>query len=432
MPQFETLPADWLSAGDAIARIKRSIVPLPPEEIALTAALGRALAADIRSPVTLPPWDNSAMDGFAVRASDIRGASVERPVRLELVGHVSAGAFPERPVGSGQAVKVMTGAPVPAGADSVVRVEDTDAGRRQRERVSVYSDRDAGRNIRRQGEDVREGHTVLTAGTTLTPARLALLAAIGKNLVPVRERPRIAILSNGDELADLDAFDQVLSGRKILNSNGYGLVAGVVAAGGEPVYLGIARDDPEDIRRRLEGMVSADGLVTSAGASVGEHDLLKRTLAGLGFELDFWRVRIRPGSPFGYGFLPRRGGGRLPVFSLPGNPVSALVTFELFVRPALRLLAGHGRPFRSTVIAAAAERLSATKGLTHFLRVRLGHEGCGWAAHLTGPQGSGILSSVAAADGLAVIPEEAGEIAPGETVKVLLLDEGAASGACPF
>lgn len=434
MARSAPLGAEWLSPGDAMARITRGLAPLPAEEVPLAQALGRALAEDVRSPITIPPWDNSAVDGFAVRAQDIRGASADRPIRLHLVGEVPAGRLPDRTVGPGEAVKVMTGAPIPEGADSVVRVEDTDGGNGRGGHVTVRSDRDAARNVRPRGEDVRQGHVVLAARTTLSPAGIGLLAAVGRAAVRVHRRPRVALLSNGDELVDLDAFAEVMAGRRIVNSNGYALAAAIEAAGAEVVNLGIARDDAGEIRRRLElaRESDADVLVTSAGASVGERDLLKAVLGELGFHLDFWRVRIRPGSPFTYGSLPRPAGPPLPVFGLPGNPVSALVTFELFVRPALRMLAGHRRPFRPIIATVAAEPLPGAKGLTHFPRVRLARQGAAWTARLTGPQGSSLLTSIAEADGLAIVPHDRANIAPGEPVTVILLDNGAAAADAPL
>ncbi|MBI4546189.1 MAG: molybdopterin molybdotransferase MoeA [Gemmatimonadetes bacterium] len=397
-------PADWLSLAAAQEHILLAVKPLPLERVSLLEASGRVLAEEIHSPIDQPPWDNSAMDGFAVRAADVRGASREQPVELELLEEVPAGGFATRSVGPGQAIKIMTGAPLPAGADCVVRLEHTDAwdGGQAAGKVAVFSDSDAGRNVRRRGEDLRAGAAVLEPGRLLRPAELGVLASLGRAMIRVHRKPRVAILSNGNELAELDEFHEVLAGRKIVNSNSYALAAAVLATGCQPLLLGTARDDEASLRAHLEGGLDADVLVTTAGASVGEHDLVKEVLLGLGLELDFWRVRIRPGSPFSFGRL-----GRLAVFGLPGNPVSALVTFEVLVRPALRRMLGRRAVHNRTLAVRAAERITSRPGLTRFLRATLEQdEAGGWRARLTGPQGSGMLSSMAQADALLVLPED--------------------------
>ncbi len=431
MAEWHAERADWLSIPDALERILRAVRPLPAERVPLSDALGRVLAGPAASPIDQPPWDNSAMDGFAVRAADIRGASADAPATLAVVDDIPAGGFPTRPIGPGEAAKIMTGAPVPEGADSVVRVEHTDAwagtqrGAGRPGAVRVFSDGDAGRNIRSRGEDVRAGREVLEAGRVLRPAEIGLLAATGHAEVAVHRRPRIAILANGDELVDLDRFDEVTAGRRIINSNSYALAAAVVATGGQPLTLGIAADDPASLRERLEAGSAADALVTTAGASVGEHDLIKDVLGELGFTLDFWRVRMRPGSPFSFGLL--RG---VPVFGLAGNPVSALVTFEVLVRPAIRRMLGRRALHDPTVRVRVAERIPGAKGLTHFPRARLEPDGAGGLlARLTGPQGSGILSSVAAADALLVVPEGVAAVEPGGHVPAIPLS--AADAAAP-
>jgi molybdopterin molybdotransferase len=405
--------ADWISLEAALTQILMSVAPTASEEISIDDALGRVLAEPAISTVDLPPWDNSAMDGFAVRSADIAAATRETPVSLKLVESVHAGAFPALPVGAREAIKIMTGAPLPARADSVVRVEHTEqAG----DVVTVFSASDANRNIRPRGEDVRTGETVLPAGTMLRPGEIGLLASIGLARVEVHRRPLVAILSTGDELVDVNDFDQVRAGRKIVNSNSYALAAAVRAVGAEPLMLGIAHDDRSDLRVRLTSGLSADVLVTSAGASVGEHDLVKDVLEELGAKTDFWRVRIRPGSPFSFARI-----GALPVFGLPGNPVSAVVTFEIMVKPALRRMLGRSALHSPVVTARLAAPVKTTTGLTQFMRVRLHREGGTLVATLTGPQGSGILSSVVKADGLMVVPEDVGEVAAGAEVKVVRL-----------
>ncbi len=417
-------PADWLAAGEALERILATLQPLPPERVALPDALGRILAETVVSPVDQPPWTNSGMDGFACRAEDVAGASAETPRVLRVVEEVPAGAFPSRPIGAGEAVRLMTGAPVPAGADSVVRLEDTEA--RVAGEIAVVRDRDAGRNLREQGEDLRAGEPVLAPGRVLRPAEIGVLASVGRADVAVTRRARVAILSNGDELVDLDRFEEVLAGRRIVSSNSYSLAAAARAAGAEPLLLGIAHDTRASLREHLARAAGADVLVTTAGASVGDHDLMKEVLEELGYRLDFWRVKVQPGSPFSFGHL-----GDMPVFGLPGNPVSALVTFELFVHPALRKLHGRRDVYPPTLRVRTAERIESRGGLMRFLRATLSPDGAGgWLARLTGPQGSGILTSVARADALLVVPLDVAVVEPGTELLALPLraaDAGATS-----
>lgn len=428
---FERREASWLSFAEAKTRVLLASLDLllPVERRDCPDALGMALAEDIRSPLTLPPWDNSAMDGYAVRAADVRGATPDRPVTLTVTGAVRPGNRPEGSVEKGQAVRIMTGGIVPAGADSVVRVEDTDA-EETTGRVEVRDDRDCGRNIRPKGEDLEEGENALEKGTTIAPAQIGLLTALGIRNIPVHRRPLVAILSNGDELVR-PGEPLIREDGAVVDSNGPALAAAVQAAGGIVASAEIVPDDRQRIRERLAAAAgAADLIVTSGGASMGEADLFKRVLDELSFELDFWRVRLRPGSPLSFGFLPieshRDGKERkIPVFGLPGNPVSAFVTFELFVRPFLLSLSGHRRIERPILRGKAASRLSASPGQTVFLRIRIVDEGDGSVSvSPTGPQGSGMLSSIGRAEGLAIVPEGVAAIERGEEVDVILLGDG--------
>jgi molybdopterin molybdotransferase len=288
--------------------------------------------------------------------------------------------------------------------------------------VRVLDDRDAGQNIRPAGQDMRRGEQLLARGHSITPGTVGVLAATGRATALVHRRARVAVLTTGDELRDPDRFDEVRSGRGVPNSNGPMIAAMVAAAGGEPVVLGNAVDDPAALRSRLESAADADVLVTLGGASMGEADLVKRVLDGMGYGPDFWRVRMRPGSPFGFGWLPR-GSRRQPVFTLPGNPTSAFVTFEVFVRPFLRRLAGHAETSRRRVVCRAAEPIRAPARLTYFLRVELTGSGRDTRARLTGPQGSGLVSGLARARGLAVIDEEVPGVEEGEEVVVMLIED---------
>ena len=422
--RFEARAADWLGVEEARARILRLAAPLGEERVALLDSVGRALAEQIVATATLPPWDNSAMDGYAVRGADIEHAGSSEPVVLRVVGLVRAGGAPGPTVGRGEAVRIMTGAPLPPGADTVVRVEDTDAEATQG-RVSVLRGRDRGRNVRPGGRDMRPGDRLLEVGDTIGPGTVALLAAAGRDTVTVHRAPTVAILATGDELRTSERYEDVRRGAAIPESNGPMLAAMARTAGALALPLGIAADDPADLRDRIGAAAHADVLVTVGGASMGEADLVKRVLDELGFTLDFWRVRMRPGSPVSFGWLAR-GDRRQPVFGLPGNPASAFVTFEVFVRPFLRALAGHRRVLRPVVSCACGESMTAAVGLTHFLRVTLDGSDGRTSVRLAGPQGSGLVSSLARADGLAIVPEDVERLEVGESVAVMLLDPGAA------
>ena len=394
--------ADWLSYAEALACMLERCGRLGVQRIPLDNSLGFALAEEIRSRVDHPPWDNSAMDGFAVRAEDLDAITTEGSVRLPVSEEVPAGAFPEVPLRPGTAVKVMTGAPVPDGATGVVRVEHTDGGTDGGAdgAVEIREASDANRNIRRRGEDVTVGTPVMSEGAEVTPAAIGILALAGHASVAIGRRPRIAVLATGDELVDLDEIEEAVAGRKVMNSNSHALAALLRTACAEPVLLGIARDDRDDIIAKLESGLDCDGIVTTAGVSVGEHDQVKQVLAEMGMERLFWRAKIRPGSPIAFGLLSGK-----PFWALPGNPVSAMVTFEAFLRPAIRKLAGHAR-LHVRGSARVQEPVVSKADLTHFFRVRLEHSPDGLSdAHLTGPQGSGILSSMTAADALLIVPE---------------------------
>ncbi len=415
-----------LTPAEAARVILAQIRALPAERIALRDALDRVLAEDVTSPLDIPPWDNSAMDGYAARSADLRTAGGEgRAVVLRVIETIPAGGFPTKTLGAGECARIFTGAPVPAGADGVIRQEDTTP--LGPDRVRIDDVRDAGRNVRRRGEDLRTGAMVVPQGTPLGPAQIGVLAAVAARDVAVHRRPTVAILASGDEIADLDDRDAIVSGRKIASSNTYTIRAMAARAGAEVLDLGIAPDDPRAIRERLARAGGADLLVTSAGMSVGEHDYFRTVLEELGSQLDFWRLRMRPGAPVGFGRL-----GDLPWIGLPGNPVSTMVTFELFVRPAIRRLGGHTRPFRRTVPVTVAEPITLGPTLQHFLRVHVTAEGDTLTARLTGPQGSGILSSMVKADALLIVPEDRSTVQLGERLPAIFLDESVHVEDVPF
>jgi molybdopterin molybdotransferase len=423
--RFEAREADWLEVPEALSRTLEAATPLEAESVDLLHAEGRALAESILAEATLPPWDNSAMDGYAVRAEDVAGASPVHPKILPVVGVVRAGGDAGMRLSAGEAIRIMTGAPIPVGADTVIRVEDTD--REEEEgHVRVISDRDQGRHVRAAGQDMRAGTTLFEAGQAVTPGVVGVLAAAGRSRVQVHRRPKVAVLSTGDELRTAAAYDDVRAGRGVPESNGPMLAAMLRGIGADPVALGIASDDPDDLRTRIEEGRSADVLVTIGGASMGEADLVKRVLADVGFELDFWRVRMRPGSPISFGWLEGEG-HRQAVFGLPGNPSSAFVTFELFVRPYVLRLAGHTKVRRRVVPCIAAERIDTPADLTYFQRVGISTEGGVLTAHLTGPQLSGLVTGLARADGLAIVNPSRSSVEPGESIDVVLLDPGPAA-----
>jgi molybdopterin molybdotransferase len=404
-----------MAAAEAARKILLDIRRQPALRIPLDDALGSVLAEDVASPLDIPAWTNSAMDGYAARGADVRGATESSPVRLRVVEHLPAGRSPTRTISPGECARIFTGAPLPPGADSVIRQEDTDEGA---EIVTIMKDRDVGVNLRLAGEDIRRGTTVLTEGTELGPAQLGVLASLAVAHPLVYRRPRIAILGSGDEIVDVDQPEEILSGRKIASSNTHTLIALVRETGGEPVNLGIAADTPESLREHLGRAVDCDLLVTTAGISVGEHDYVRSVLAELGATQRFWKLRMRPGAPVGFGLL-----GEVPWVGLPGNPVSTMVTYELFVRPAIRKMMGHRLPFRRSTEVRMAESIALKPKLQHFLRgiVTAGNDGP--EARLTGPQGSGILMSMVRANALLVIPEGQHETAAGAKVQALVLND---------
>lgn len=404
-----------MTPAEAARFILSGLQPLETARRPLREALDAVLAEDVTSPLDLPPWDNSAMDGYAVRSADVTG-----PVELDVIETVPAGHFPRKRVGPGQATRIFTGAPLPEGSDGVIRQEDTEA--LPQERVAIRNARDAGKNLRRRGEDIQKGAVALAAGTTLGPAQLGVLASLAHDLPVVYRTPRVAFMGSGDEIVDLDRKDDILAGRKIASSNSYTLGGMIRRAGAEPVDLGIARDTKESLREHLERFSEsgADLLVTTAGVSVGEHDLVRDVLQELGGELKMWRVQMRPGAPLGFGSLYGK-----PWIGLPGNPVSTMVTFELFVRPAIRRLAGHPLPFRRTVPVVLQEAITLGPKLRHYLRAVVQTEGAGTSltARLTGPQGSGILTSMARANALLIVPEDMPAAPAGAALRALVLED---------
>jgi molybdopterin molybdotransferase len=411
-----------ISVHDALAMVLETVYPLAGERIGLLQAVGRVLAEEVRSEREVPPFANSAMDGYAVRWDDVRDASADRPVALTVLEVIQAGAVPTQEVTAGRASKIMTGAVIPPGADTVIRVEDTEEGDG---RVWIKRRERAGTNIRASGEDIRRGQLVLEQGRVLRPADIGLLASVGRSLVLVRQCPRVAILSTGNELAEVD---EVLRPGQIVNSNAYTLAAAVREAGGQPVPLAIARDTLDEIRAALSEAVRHDVVLSTGGVSVGDFDFVKAAMDELGIRRLFWQVAQRPGKPLTFGLLRER-----PYFGLPGNPVSALVCFYLYVCPALRRMMGHEKLFLPVVSATVAEDIPKAKGLTEFIRCRLTRTNGHYAAHSTGSQSSGVLSSLSLGEGLIIGPADLPLLSKGMDVKVIVLDNDQFAGeAAPF
>jgi molybdopterin molybdotransferase len=411
-----------ISVHEALTMILDTISPLGGERIGLLQAVGRVLAEEVRSEREVPPFANSAMDGYAVRWDDLRDTSADQPVALTVLEVIQAGAVPTQMVTSGTASKIMTGAVIPPGADTVIRVEDTEE---QDDRVWIKRQERPGTHIRASGEDIHRGQVVLEKGRVLRPADIGLLASVGRGMVLVRQRPRVAILSTGNELVEVD---EALRPGQIVNSNAYTLAAAVREAGCQPVPLEIARDTLEEIRAALNEAVRHDVVLSTGGVSVGDFDFVKTAMDELGIRRLFWQVAQRPGKPLTFGLLRER-----PYFGLPGNPVSALVCFYLYVRPALGRMRGQEKLFSPVVSATLGEDIPKAKGLTEFVRCRLTRTNGHHEAYSTGSQSSGVLSSLSLGEGLVIGPAELALLPKGMSVKVIVLDPDQFAGEeAPF
>lgn len=398
-----------LGVAEAVEKALAAISPLDVAAVHLEDALGRFAAMAVTSPVAIPPWDNSSMDGYAVRAGDVFiGAS------LRVAATIRAGDSAERSLPPGEAMKIMTGAPVPAGADTVIRIEDTSESAGS---VIINDARDAGRNIRKRAEDIAEGQVVIARGTRLLAPHIGVLASTGTSRVAVHARPKVAILSSGDELVRVEDLGGAGGGRKIVSSNSYSLAALVRESGGVPVDAGLIADDPKAMRQALDEASGSDLIITSGGISVGEFDHTRDVVTAMGGEITFWKIRVRPGANIAFGSV-----NGTPWLGLPGNPVSALIGGELFIRPMLRKMSGASRLFPRTITAIAAEPFTGSESMMHLVRGILTRvENGELYARSTGPQGSGILSSMAAANALLVVPSGR-SIGLGEMVTAMQLD----------
>jgi molybdopterin molybdotransferase len=412
-----------ISVEEALAKIINSIQILDSEGKPLLDCLGQVLAEDVYSPFDVPPHDNSAMDGYAVQSESITGANYKNPKVLRVVGEVAAGRVSDLKVGPGTAIRIMTGAFIPSGADVVVPFEDTDEIDRKQAAISkteigVRVSLAEGCNIRRRGEDIAQGELVLTKGKLLRPADIGVLASLGKSMVSVIRRPLVGILATGNEIVEIN---QPLLPGKIYNSNSYSLAAQVLRYGGIPELLGIAPDDVQQLTTAVRDGLECDILVTSGGVSLGDYDVVKQVLATEG-NVSFWTVRMKPGKPLAFGMFKRSDGKQIPHLGLPGNPVSSMITFEVFARPAILKMMGRSNLVKSNITAVMEDSVGNKDGRRIFARVVVTRRDGKYFAHITGPQGSGILSSMTKANGLAIIPENTKEVKPGAPVEVMMLD----------
>jgi molybdopterin molybdotransferase len=412
-----------ISVDNALAEILAHVQPLEPELVPILEAQGRVLAEEIVSEIDVPPFGNSAMDGYAVRAQDVAGAMPEAPVTLQIVDSVAAGYVSNVPLSSGTTIRIMTGAPLPPGADAVVPYEDTSDFDRSKEdrlkqpaaEIQVRAVVSSGSHVRPAGEDIRQGERVMHPGRVIRAQEIGVLASLGRTGVQVHRRPKVAILATGDEL--LEVHEPLVPG-KIRNSNEYTNSALVSRTGGLPIRLGIARDTKEDLRAKLRAGLDqgADLFLTSGGVSVGDYDVVKDVLGTEG-SMRFWQVRMKPGKPLAFGLLK----GDIPLIGLPGNPVSAMVSFEQFARPAILKMLGHSDLLKPTIHAILKEAVT-NSGRRGFVRVIVSRRQGRYYATTTGEQGSGVLTSMAKANGLAVVPEGTTRIEAGSEVEVQMLD----------
>jgi molybdopterin molybdotransferase len=407
-----------IEVGEASAKILNAIRPLGTERVALEDAAGLVVSERILAATTSPPWDNSSMDGYAVRSADVvlRASGASDAPKLKVVATIAAGGFAPRPLGAGEAMRIMTGAPIPIGADSVIRIEDTDRGA---DSVAILGLRDLQKNIRRAGEDFVEGAVLFEPGIELRAAQLGVLASAAVRTVKVHRRPRVAVISSGDELVELRDYSPDIAGLKIVSSNSWTLPQLIRDAGGEPVDLGIASDDPDSLRKKVEQTEGCDLFITSAGISVGDLDHVRAVFTQLGGELAFWKVKMRPGAPMAFGTL--RG---IPWLGFSGNPVSAMVSFEVFGRPVIRKMLGHTRLHRALIPVRLAEQVEIAVPLIHFLRASVTRADDGqFVARLAGSQSSAVLTAMARANALLVVPADCRSNPAGTMLNALPLSD---------
>jgi len=399
-----------ISVEEALNKILDSFSPLGLETTSILDALGRVIGEDIYAGRAMPPKDHSTMDGYALRSIDTGGASQENPAILDVTEEIPAGTIPKKRIEGGQAARIMTGAPLPEGADAVVRMEDV---QKKENRVVIFVEERKGHNVRYAGEDVRIGEKVISRGEIVRPAEVGMLASLGRSFILVHQRPLVAVVATGDELMDID---EPPSPWKIVGSNSYCLAALVRECGGIPLQIGIAKDRREDLLAKFRAARRADIILSSGGVSVGDYDLVKEIMKGAGNRMDFWQVAMKPGRPLAFGAL-----GDVPIVGLPGNPVSSMVSFEQFIRPAILKMLGHAHLFRKTIRARLDEDIKKRAGMRHFIRTRIRRDKEDYVAVMTGDQGSDIRMSMVRANGLIILPEDATIVRKDSMVTVQLL-----------
>ncbi len=406
---FVNLRGKMIPVKEALEIILKEISPLGDETVDILNAMGRVAGEDVFAKRPNPPWDNSAMDGYAVRAEDVTAAGPDNPVTLKVIYDLPAGAVPKEAVGKGETVRIMTGAPVPQGTTAVVMVENTripsDGS------VNILQKARPGENIRKSGEDFMAGDLVIKRGSLIRPAEVCMLATTGAPEINVHRRPSVAVISTGDELVDIG---ETPGPGKITNSNGYSICSLVAEAGAKFIQLGIARDTKEALREKLEAGADADCIITTGGVSVGDYDFVKDVLKAMGSEMRFWKVALKPGKPLAFGVIKGK-----PAFGLPGNPVSSMVAFEQFVRPSLLKMAGRSAIFRAAVIARLTKDIKIKPGRMNFIRAELVMETTkeGYAATPLEGQGSGVISTMVRANSFVIIPEASSGFKAGDAVK---------------
>lgn len=414
---------NMITVEEALERVLATVSVLEHEVKPILDCTGQVLAGDVAAGFDIPPHDNSAMDGFAVLAADTADAGRDHPVYLDVIGEVAAGYTSSLMLSSGKAIRIMTGAPLPVGADAVVQFENTDETQRKSDKkpldkIAIVEPAVRGLNIRARGEDIRSGQVVLKKGCTLYPADIGVLASLGKAQATVIRRPIVSVLSTGDELCPAG---QPLGPGQIYDSNTYTIAANIALCGGIARIIGIGRDTLASLQDKINHGLDADMLITSGGVSRGDYDVVKDVLAKMG-TVSFWTVRMKPGKPIAFGTLRAPGGRDIPHLGLPGNPVSSMITFERFARPAIFKMLGKTACSRPTLAATIDHDIVNDDGRRVYARVHVNKSAGGWVASLTGPQGSGILTSMSAANGLAVVPEDCPLARAGDTVNVQLLD----------
>ncbi|MCR4318584.1 MAG: molybdopterin molybdotransferase MoeA [Planctomycetes bacterium] len=407
-----------ITFDEALEAILKTIPVLPAEKALLPDAVGRVLAEDVCARRALPPFDNSAMDGYAVRSADVAGASKDHPASLEVAFEIPAGVTPTKKLASGQAARIFTGAQIPEGADAVVMQEKTDQGK---SRVQVFQSAEKDQNIRFRGEDVSEGQVVIEAGTVITPSRLAMAASASRTVLAVHQKPVVAVFTSGDEIIDVG---EEVADDKLIDSNSHGVSAMLRELGAIPRRLGIASDNLESATAMVKAGLNADMIISTAGVSVGEYDFVRDAFKAAGATEQLWRIAMKPGKPVAFSLIESKTGsfGSVkPMFGLPGNPVSALLSFEVFVKPAVRKMLGHRNFIPRRFIATLTERVKRIPERLHFVRVTFEHDGANFRATPTGGQGSARLLSLSLATAIIIVPAGSGSLEKGAEVEMIPL-----------